>query len=99
MTFEEFTASLSNAAPPDTIGTLLKALWEEKKGNWARAHEIAQSVENSDGAWIHAYLHRREGDLSNASYWYTRAGKSVPSDSLDEEWENLARYLVRKRES
>ncbi|MDH3252929.1 MAG: hypothetical protein OEM41_09065 [Ignavibacteria bacterium] len=95
MTFEKFTSSLSGTTPPDKIGGLLEALWLEKKGNWKSAHEIAQSVENSDGAWVHAYLHRKEGDLSNASYWYSRAGKSMPSDSLDEEWEKLVRQFIR----
>ncbi len=95
MTFDEFIASLSAASPPEKTGRLLTSLWEEKKGNWEKAHQIAQEVDNRDGSWIHAYLHRREGDHSNASYWYSRAGKSMPDYSLDEEWKRLVEHFIR----
>jgi hypothetical protein len=66
---------------------LLKALELDKNGDWDAAHRIVQSYNSSDACWIHAYLHRKEGDLGNAGYWYNRAEKSMPSISLDAEWE------------
>jgi hypothetical protein len=69
--------------------TLLEALKLDKSGEWERAHELAQQVENADGYWLHAYLHRKEGDIGNAGYWYRRAGKPVAEDSLESEWERL----------
>ena len=68
---------------------LLRALEIEKDGDWDHAHRIAQSIPSTNGSRVHAYLHRREGDLSNARYWYTRANRSVPEVSLDEEWQQL----------
>ncbi len=72
---------------------LLAALWQEAQGNWDAAHALAQAVETPDGAWVHAYLHRREGDLSNADYWYRRAGRTRPAASMDDEWADLVRAL------
>ena len=66
------------------------------KGKWDEAHDIVQNTSGLDGDWIHAYLHRKEGDLSNASYWYARAGKSRPNIPLNDEWEHIARYLINK---
>ena len=71
------------------IAELLRALQLDKEGDWDGAHDIAQSVSSQNGSRVHAYLHRKEGDLSNASYWYRRAGISVPSLSLDQEWQEL----------
>jgi hypothetical protein len=68
---------------------LLDALNLDKQGDWERAHELAQQVETPDGYWLHAYLHRKEGDTGNAGYWYRRAGKAVAEDSLESEWERL----------
>jgi len=68
---------------------LLEALDCDLRGEWDKAHELAQSVEDTDGYWLHAYLHRKEGDNSNAAYWYSRAGKPVPGDSLEVEWGRL----------
>jgi hypothetical protein len=67
------------------------ALWWDAHGDWDRAHQLAQSVDTPDGAWVHAYLHRKEGDLSNADYWYRRAGRQRPGIPLDAEWMELAR--------
>jgi hypothetical protein len=89
MTVEEFEASGADAFE----GALL-ALWWEAKGEWARAHEIAQDVAGADGAWVHAYLHRREGDLSNAGYWYRRAGRRVATEDLRVEWEAMVQELL-----
>lgn len=69
--------------------TLLRALELDKAGDWDGAHRIAQDIHTADGSWVHAYLHRKEGDLGNAAYWYSRAGKPVAEDSLGEEWERL----------
>lgn len=76
MNFEEFKASIPGANPLQGANALLQAMWFEAKGNWEMAHNIAQDVNSDDGSWVHAYLHRKEGDIDNASYWYSRAGKS-----------------------
>jgi hypothetical protein len=70
------------------------ALWHDARGNWAEAHRIAQDVDTSSGAWVHAYLHRKEGDLGNAAYWYRRAGQQVAEDSLDAEWARLVQAFL-----
>ena len=93
MTFEEFRNSLSQTNPP-TVNELLKALWFEGKGDWESAHNIAQDIPNNDGSWIHAYLHRVEGDLGNASYWYSRANRKMPSSSLKDEWNAMVKELL-----
>jgi hypothetical protein len=94
MTYDELVASLAKGAPPRGLSPPLRALWLAKKGDWNAAHLVAQDIDDSTGARIHAYLHRVEGDLSNARYWY-RQGRVAPFDgTLDEEWEHLARALV-----
>ena len=72
----------------------LRALWHDARGNWASAHEVAQDVNTPDGAWVHAYLHRREGDTANAAYWYRRAGRPVFVGSLEAEWQAIAAALL-----
>ena len=94
MTLDEFKISLAEATPPTGLSQLLQALWEDAKGNWDKAHKIAQSVADSNGAWVHAYLHRKEGDLSNALYWYSCAGRTKPNQSLREEWEEIVFALL-----
>ncbi len=94
MTYEAFRRSLTHASPPDELSPLLKAMWFEGKGDWHMAHEVAQDIHEREGSWIHAYLHRKEGDLGNARYWYNRAGKPVPAVSLEEEWEAITRELL-----
>ena len=96
MTLEAFRASLKAKAPPEEMGDLLTALWHDAKGDWDMAHEFAQSVENNDGAWVHAYLHRKEGDSSNASYWYRRANKPFSELSLEQEWEELVEAFLER---
>lgn len=93
MTLEEFRATLAQDAPPD-VGPALVALWHDAKGDWTRAHEVAQDVDDESGAWVHAYLHRKEGDESNAGYWYRRAGKSHAADALDAEWARIVQALL-----
>ena len=85
----QFKASFSNEAPPPGLSEYAKALWWAGKGDWNRAHEIVQEMEDRPSARIHAFLHRQEGDISNAGYWYHRAGTAMPSMSLDKEWEDL----------
>ena len=94
VTLAELEASLSEAAPPPGASTLVRALWHDGHGDWDEAHRIAQSVDDADGAWVHAYLHRKEGDLSNAGYWYSRAGRPRREGSLDEEWAEIAEALL-----
>lgn len=95
MTLDEFKASLSDDAPPADLSPALSALWLDKKGEWEASHERAQDSGTQDAAWVHAYLHRKEGDASNARYWYNRAGRDFPEQSLDEEWETLAVNLLQ----
>lgn len=97
MTLERFEHSLSGHAPPDGLTPALQALWHERRGNWDRAHTIAQDDEGEDAAWVHAYLHRREGDTSNAAYWYRRAARPAAYGSLDEEWRVIVRTLLNAR--
>ncbi|MBI2188902.1 MAG: hypothetical protein HYU37_17525 [Acidobacteria bacterium] len=97
MDLPAFERSLTRAAPPPGLSGSLKALWHERRGDWTRAHEIAQDIDNADGAWVHAYLHRREGDPSNAAYWYRRAGQPVARGSLDEEWRAMVSALLDAR--
>jgi len=92
--FETFKTSLSRSAPPDDSPPLLQALWYDARGDWDRAHRIAQEIETADAAWVHAYLHRKEGDPRNAGYWYRRAGRPPSQASLTEEWTEIVRALL-----
>jgi len=94
MNLEAFRQSFSQAAPPPDAGPLLQALWHEARGDWKRAHEITQDIDGRPAARLHAYLHRKEGDLSNAGYWYHRAGTKMYESTLDSEWEALVRDLL-----
>jgi phage gp29-like protein len=95
MTFDEFTASLNDDTPPAGLSPYLTALWREKRGDWNAAHELVQDIETREAAAIHAYLHRREGDIGNAQYWYRRAQRPAKLDlALDEEWGNLVQELL-----
>jgi hypothetical protein len=89
-----FKASLSRAAPAPDLDAPLAALWWAAKGNWDRAHKIAQDQDTPDSAWVHAYLHRVEGDSANAGYWYRRAGKPVATGSPETEWERMVSTLL-----
>lgn len=96
LTLTDFKATLKAAEPPNGLPAPLVALWNDAKGDWDGAHRVAQDIESNDGAWIHAYLHRKEGDASNAAYWYHRAGKPVARGSLEEEWEAIATALLKE---
>lgn len=90
MNLAEFRDSTQSAEPPPGLGAPLLTLWWEAKGDWKRAHECAQADPSPHGAAVHAYLHRVEGDLSNARYWYNRAGRTPMDGPLDAEWSALA---------
>ena len=93
MTLDEFRQSLSALKPP-RLSLALTGLWWDAKGDWARAHESAQQDEGPDGSWVHAYLHRKEGDIGNAEYWYRRAGKPATREPLDKEWLHIVTALL-----
>jgi hypothetical protein len=94
MTLDQLRASLTEPTPPANLAPLLAALWWEAKGDWNRAHEIAQDQHTPDAAWVHAYLHRKEGDAANAGYWYHQAGCTHSTLPLDQEWEQIASALL-----
>lgn len=94
MTLQEFKSSLSEATLPDNLSTLLQSLWHDGRGDWEAAHNLAQDVSSGDGSWVHAYLHRKEGDTANASYWYHRAKRKMPAYSLEKEWEEIVAYFL-----
>ncbi len=95
MDLTRFSKSLTATMPPAGLTTPLEALWWEAKGDWTKAHEIAQAQEDPTSSWVHAYLPRVEGDLGNASYWYRRAGRPVATGPFKTEWESLAtRFLA-----
>ena len=95
MNRDEFEESLSCAAPPAPASVYLQALWHDAKGNWEKAHVLIQDLPDEAAAWIHAYLHRKEGDLWNADYWYRNAGQRRPALSLQQEWEQLAAAFLK----
>jgi hypothetical protein len=98
MTIDEFRATLSDGQPPVGLSAALRAMWQDAVGRWEAAHEIAQGMtgtEEMTGAWIHAYLHRKEGDLGNAGYWYRRARQPFAQDSLEEEWTRIVAILLQ----
>jgi hypothetical protein len=90
----DFKASLAGARPDARLKPPLAALWWAAKGDWDAAHKIVQDESDANSAWVHAYLHRVEGDLSNAGYWYRRAGKATAKDSLEAEWERIVSALT-----
>lgn len=97
MTMDEFRVSLREAQPPANLTTLLQALWWDARGNFDRAHEIAQEESSGqESAWVHAYLHRKDKDPENAGYWYKRAHQPHPEISSDEEWRQIATVLLHR---
>lgn len=94
MTLETFEQSLTESAPPTGLTPALEALWHDAKGDWEAAHTRAQADEGRAGAWVHAYLHRKEGDATNAAYWYRRANQPVAAGPLETEWADVARALL-----
>jgi hypothetical protein len=94
MNLSVFKETLSGSEPPQNVSVYLKTLWYDAKGEWDKAHKLIQDFEDRNASWIHAYLHRKEGDTGNADYWYSCAGKKRPSVSLDEEWEQIVTTLI-----
>jgi len=90
----DFTRSLSGTAPAHDLAAPLQALWWAAKSDWDQAHKIVMEEEGADAAWVHAYLHRVEGDLPNAGYWYRKAGKSVATGALVTEWDAIVAGLL-----
>ncbi len=98
MTLQEFRQSLLREEPPDNLSLSLIGLWWDANGQWKQAHESAQQDESAAVSWVHAYLHRKEGDSSNAAYWYWRAGKAPSKSPLEQEWLTIAESLLSKAE-
>ena len=96
MTFDQFESSLSRQQPPEGLSPYLNALWRDRRGDWDAAHEIVQDISTKTAARLHAYLHRKEGDESNARYWYRHAGKTPATGSLDDEWRAIAETLLAR---
>jgi len=96
MSFAAFEHSVArDAAPSAGLGAPLQALWLDARGDWNGAHVRAQAAGGRDGAWVHAYLHRKEGDEANAGYWYARAGRPAATGALDAEWRSIAGELLK----
>jgi hypothetical protein len=94
MTLLEFNTSLAGSAPPRQMSEPLRALWWAAKGDWDKAHQLAQDDQSDDAAWVHAYLHRLEGDVDNADYWYRRARRTPARGSLATEQDEIVGYLL-----
>lgn len=96
MTVESFRTSLTSAEPPKDLPAVLVALWHDGRGDWEAAHRVAQDIDDANGAWVHAYLHRKEGDRPNAGYWYRRAAKPVATGALEDEWSAIVAALLAR---
>ena len=94
MTLTEFRQTLESNAPPQSLSSELTALWYDAKDDWDAAHACVQASTGANAAWVHAYLHRREGDLNNARYWYAIAKRDESSAALEQEWESIAGDLL-----
>jgi hypothetical protein len=94
MSFADFQESTAGGVPPAGLSGPLRALWLDARGEWDAAHEAAQAAGGADGAWVHAYLHRKEGDEMNAGYWYARAGQPAATGEFAAEWAAIARALL-----
>src|ERR1700743_3030519 len=93
-TLTEFKGSLNREAPDSVFPVQLKSLWYDGKGDWHRAHAQVDQLNDRESAWVHAYLHRKEGDIWNADYWYNKAQQKRPDLSLEEEWEQLVLHFL-----
>jgi hypothetical protein len=93
MELNQFAKTVDAASPPSGYSIYLKALWYDAIGDWKNAHDLIDDLKDKDAAWVHAYLHRKEGDVFNADYWYKKAGKLRPDYSLQHEWEILVSYF------
>jgi hypothetical protein len=93
---QSFKESLVLDTPDPQLSTILKSLWYDAKGDWDQAHALIDQLGDRDSAWVHAYLHRKEGDIWNADYWYARAKKIRPNDSMEAEWSNLVNFFCNQ---
>ena len=96
MDYSSFNHTLDMGAPPEDFPVEIKALWWERKNYWDTAHELVKDSHSTDSAWVHAYLHRKQGDLQNASYWYSKAGKPVSEIELNDEFKDILNTLLEK---
>ena len=94
MQFENFLQSITVSSSPPDCSIYLQSMWYDAKGDWYEAHSLVDHLHDSTACWVHAYLHRKEGDIGNADYWYRRAGKTRPAISLEEEWETIVKALL-----
>ena len=97
--FQLFRLSLKDEKPPFDLSPALTGLWYDGCGSWEAAHRAVQKRTDVDSFWVHAYLHRKEGDLENAAYWYKRCGKTLSSQSSDDEWRQIATVLISRQSS
>ncbi len=98
MSFTDFQRSATAAPkPPEGLSRALLAMWHDRRGEWDEAHALAQEAGGRDGAWVHAYLHRKEGDNGNADYWYRLAGQPMAQVDFPAEWEHIVRELLQHR--
>jgi len=95
MSFEEFQTSVASAQFPEALSAAVQALWHDARGDWEKAHGCVQNDPSPEGAWVHAFLHRKEGDEGNAAYWYARAGQPVARGALEEESNTILRALLK----
>ncbi|MEM7655356.1 MAG: hypothetical protein AAF399_04445 [Bacteroidota bacterium] len=95
MNWDTFQQSLEDSSPPSALTSALQALWWDAQEDWDQAHDLAQEDHSQAGSWVHAYLHRKEGDTWNADYWYRKAGKIRPKVSLREEWQQMVQQLLQ----
>jgi len=94
MNLLQLKESIKENKIPNGLSVYLKALWYDAKGDWDEAHHIIQDVPDKNASWIHAYLHRREGDINNADYWYYQAGRKRPDIPLNEEWDEIVKAML-----
>jgi hypothetical protein len=99
MTLAAFKRDVSKPEPPAGLSAPLAALWWAAKGDWDKAHGIVMKQDSREAAWVHAYLHRVEGDLDNAGYWYRRAHRPAASTALPEEWDAIAAALLKEAQT
>jgi len=95
MTLDQFRATLAQASPPSSLSAPLAALWWVARGDWERAHALVMDESSREAAWVHAHLHRVEGDLGNAGYWYRRAGQRPAANPVEAEWQDIAAALLQ----
>lgn len=94
MKLYEFKQTLSEKEPPADVAIYLQALWYDAKGDWDKAHTMVQDIHDENASWVHAYLHRKEGDVFNSDYWYNRAGKKRARGSLKDEWDEIVQTML-----